>query len=244
MKAITLDQLYFSYDTQTQILGPIDARIELGHLTAILGPSGCGKSTLLRLIAGLLQPSAGAVHNPFTGSQIGFVFQDPTLLSWANVLENAALPLRLARLSQEECLERAHNALKKVGLDAYCDFRPHQLSGGMRMRLSLARALIGDPFLILLDEPFAALDEITRNRLDEELRDLIEESGKTAVFVTHNVSEAVFLADYVIVMQSDPGQVIQIEEIDFNHSRNAGWRATPIFHKICQSLTSTLERAS
>jgi NitT/TauT family transport system ATP-binding protein len=190
----------------------LDLRVAAGEFIAVLGPSGCGKSTLLRMIAGLDQPDGGRIVTDPAGSrfQTGFVFQDAHLLPWRNVLENAALPLELMGLAKTERQEKARTALERVNLLDALDRYPAQLSGGMRMRVSLARALVTEPRLLLLDEPFAALDEITRFHLDVQLRDLWQSGGMTVIFVTHSVSEAAFLSNRAVVL-SRRGAAIRLD---------------------------------
>jgi len=194
----------------TVALEGISTRIEAGAFLALLGPSGCGKSTLLRLLAGLEAPSAGAIvweqGRPAAG-EIGFVFQDATLLPWASALENVVLPLRLLGRPRKAAREDAAAALAQVGLGDFLGAKPAALSGGMRMRVSIARALVARPKILLMDEPFAALDEFTRHRLQEDLRGLWSRSGLTVVFVTHSTYEAAFLASRVLVMSPRPGRV-------------------------------------
>ena len=191
----------------TLALDGISARIEAGEFVALLGPSGCGKSTLLRLMAGLETPSEGEIRwaaaRPGPG-EIGFVFQDATLMPWATAEENVRLPLRLQRRVQPGA---AAAALAQVGLAEFANVKPSGLSGGMKMRVSIARALVSEPKLLLMDEPFAALDEFTRHRLQEDLRGLWRRTGKTIVFVTHSIYEAAYLATRVLVMSARPGRI-------------------------------------
>jgi NitT/TauT family transport system ATP-binding protein len=187
-------------------LQDVRLRIEDGTFTVLLGPSGCGKSTLLRLIAGLDPPSSGRLVwdiGPPPPGEIGFVFQDPTLMPWANAAENAALNLRLRGLDPVP----AHAMLARMGLSGFEHARPSQLSGGMRMRVSIARALAPRPRLLLMDEPFAALDEFTRHRLQTELLELTKDAGCTTIFVTHSIYEAAILAQRVVIMSPRPGRV-------------------------------------
>jgi NitT/TauT family transport system ATP-binding protein len=192
-----------------EALRDVSLRIDAGDFVALLGPSGCGKSTLLRLIAGLDQPDSGALrwqegHAPGVGD-VGFVFQDATLLPWASAADNVRLPLRLRGVAGADDAVRA--ALARVGLEGFETARPAQLSGGMRMRVSIARALVTRPRLLLMDEPFAALDEFTRHRLQEDLLRLWRELGCTVVFVTHSIYEAAFLARRVVLMTPRPGRI-------------------------------------
>lgn len=177
------------------------------EFVSLLGPSGCGKSTALRLAAGLLTPDAGRIAYPQDKPQIGFVFQEPTLMPWADALTNARLPLDLNHVPRPEAQARAMGALARVGLKGFERAYPRQLSGGMKMRVSIARALAAKPRLLLLDEPFAALDEITRNGLGDDLLRLWREDGLTVLFVTHSVSESSFLSQRVLVMTPRPGRI-------------------------------------
>jgi NitT/TauT family transport system ATP-binding protein len=192
-----------------EALRDVSLRIDAGDFVALLGPSGCGKSTLLRLIAGLDRPDNGALrwqegHAPGVG-EVGFVFQDATLLPWASAADNVRLPLRLRGVAGADDAVRA--ALARVGLEGFEGARPAQLSGGMRMRVSIARALVTRPRLLLMDEPFAALDEFTRHRLQEDLLRLWRELGCTVVFVTHSIYEAAFLARRIVLMTPRPGRI-------------------------------------
>ncbi len=185
--------------------------LQAGDFLALLGPSGCGKSTLLRLIAGLDQPDSGSLdwqdgHQPQSG-ELGSVFQDATLLPWASAADNVYLPLRLAGRTRDEAAPQVHDALRRVGLDGFEAAHPRQLSGGMRMRVSIARALVTRPRLLLMDEPFAALDEFTRHRLQEDLLSLWRDLGCTIVFVTHSIYEAAFLARRIVLMTPRPGRI-------------------------------------
>ena len=192
-----------------EALADIDLDIHEGEFLSLVGPSGCGKSTILRLIAGLASPSSGMVARD-DASVPGFVFQDATLMPWARVIDNVTLPLRLGGLRGAEAEARGAAALALVGLDGFARARPHELSGGMRMRASIARALVTEPRLLLLDEPFAALDEITRFRLDDELLAVSRSRRLTTVFVTHSVAESVYLSDRIAVMTGRPGRIAEI----------------------------------
>ncbi len=191
----------------TEALRDVSLRVEAGAFVALLGPSGCGKSTLLRLIAGLDRPDTGAVAWDGAPGRIGFVFQDPTLLPWATAAENVRLPLRLRGMGRAESAPLAAAALERVGLAGFAGARPRALSGGMRMRVSIARALVQQPDLLLMDEPFAALDEFTRHGLQEELLALAASARCAIVFVTHSTYEAAFLARRIVVMSARPGRV-------------------------------------
>jgi NitT/TauT family transport system ATP-binding protein len=242
-------------------LNGIDLEIAAGSFVALLGPSGCGKSTLLRLIAGLDVPTRGDLtvlgRNPalrakgrdndgHDGTDVAFVFQDANLLPWRTVLDNVALPLELAGLSGREARERARAPLRDVELDDALGRYPDQLSGGMRMRVSIARALVTEPRLLLLDEPFAALDELTRQRLDERLRALwAKRSGAkgmmTIVFVTHSLAEAVFLAQRALVMSKRPGQIVLDHPISLPAERGGAMRTSLPFVENTGILYQALE---
>jgi NitT/TauT family transport system ATP-binding protein len=209
-----------------EALAACSLEIAAGSFTAIIGPNGCGKSTLLRLIAGLLQPTAGSVTvdglapRPGDG-RVGLAFQQPRLIPWRSTLDNVALPLELAGFPVAQRRARASDALDRVGLRGAATLRPRELSGGMAQRAALARALIADPSVLLLDEPFSALDALTRETFDSELQRLWLERRRTVVFVTHSVSEAVALADRVVVMTPRPGQVARVVEVDLPRPRPA-----------------------
>jgi NitT/TauT family transport system ATP-binding protein len=226
-----------------------------GQFVAILGPSGCGKSTLLRLIAGLDHPQGGTVEiqhpeielgyewrRPSRRADVAYVFQDAHLLPWRNVLRNVELPLELMHVDRSARRERAREALQRVRLGDAMDRYPAQLSGGMRMRVSLARALVTEPKLLLLDEPFAALDEITRQHLDEQLRELWSDTGLTAVFVTHSTAEAVFLAERTVVLSRRPGRIVEDHVIGLPKERPASLRAEPAFARETRVVYDALAR--
>ena len=231
--------------------------IAAGEFVAMLGPSGCGKSTLLRLIAGLDTPSSGTINDlspddtPSTaarvrrrsaGDEVAFVFQDAHLLPWRTVLANVALPLELRSMSRDERFARAEEAIRDVGLSDAIDRYPAQLSGGMRMRVSLARALVTRPRLLLLDEPFAALDEITRQQLDDQLRALWIERRMTVVFVTHSIIEAAFLADRAIVFSRRPARVMLDHALRLPEERTPSLRTDATFAREMRTLFDALAR--
>jgi NitT/TauT family transport system ATP-binding protein len=226
----------------------VDLTIAKGSFTAFLGPSGCGKSTLLRMIAGLDEPTSGtlSVGGERAGERrvpIAFVFQDAHLLPWRSVLDNAALPLELAGVPRSERHGAARALLEEVGLaDAAARF-PAELSGGMRMRVSLARALVTRPRLLLLDEPFAALDELTRNRLDDRLRELWRERGTTVIFVTHSVTEAAYLAERAIVFSRRPARVVADHALELPAQRTGALRGEATFAREVRKLHEALEVA-
>jgi NitT/TauT family transport system ATP-binding protein len=230
-------------------LEDVSLEVEQGGFLTILGPSGCGKSTLLRLIADLVQPAAGSVRvlgdEPAAARrkrEIGFVFQDATLLPWRSALDNVALPLEIGAGASSRARARdPRDLLKLVGLAGWEHALPHELSGGMRQRVSIARALVADPKVLLMDEPFGALDEITRDRLNEELLRIWHETGVTILFVTHSIYEAAFLGQRVLVMSPHPGRVRELVPIDVPEPRRLAVRESPRFVKIAAYLRTLLE---
>lgn len=215
-----------------------------GDFVSLLGPSGCGKSTCLRIIAGLTEPSAGTVTRPeATGGEVGFVFQEPTLMPWASALRNVALPLRLAGVARGEAHERAAEALAAMGLAGFEKAFPRALSGGMRMRVSIARALVTKPKLLLMDEPFAALDEITRFRLNNDLLARWRAENFTAIFVTHSVFESVYLSQRVFVMAARPGRIVADVPIGGPHARDESFRTSSDYAAQCRAVSQALEGA-
>jgi NitT/TauT family transport system ATP-binding protein len=225
------------------VIARMNLRIEAGEFLAVLGPSGCGKSTLLRMIAGLAQPDRGSIATEPDGGrfQRAFVFQDAHLLPWRNVLDNAALPLELMGVERGERHGKARAALERVNLLDAIERYPAQLSGGMRMRVSLARALVTEPQLLLLDEPFAALDEITRFHLDVQLRELWRERKMTVVFVTHSISEAAFLADRAVVMGKHGGNITLDRKMDLPEERTNELRGDARLGQEMKALLGAIE---
>lgn len=213
------------------VIDDVSATIRPGEFVALLGPSGCGKSTFLRLAAGLDSSDGGDVHLTHADGPLAraFVFQDAHLLPWTNVVANVALPLELAGENKKSARLRARDILSRVGLGDALERFPNELSGGMRMRVSVARALVTKPKLLLLDEPFAALDENTRHRLQEELRELWSLESMTVLFVTHSVSEAVFLSDRALVLSGRPAKLVMDHRIGLPHERKAPLRTEPEF---------------
>jgi NitT/TauT family transport system ATP-binding protein len=219
-----------------------------GEFLSLLGPSGCGKSTALRLIAGLSAPSTGTIEWPDGGAvrargDIGFVFQEPTLMPWATAHANVALPLQLTGIPDEAAGPRVRDALARVGLADFADVYPRELSGGMRMRVSLARALVTQPKLLLMDEPFAALDEITRFRLNDDLLTLWQALRKTVVFVTHSVFESVYLSGRVLVMTPRPGRLLTEIVIDAPYPRDPAFRTSAEYARLCRLTSQALVQA-
>jgi NitT/TauT family transport system ATP-binding protein len=226
-------------------LDDVSLAIEPGEFVTLLGPSGCGKSTLLRIVAGLTPPSAGSVRVGRDGRppKSAFVFQHPTLMPWARVAANVRLPLDLARVPRTESEPRVRAALGQVGLADFAKAFPRELSGGMQMRVSIARALVTEPELLLMDEPFAALDEITRNRLDLELRELWRARGLTVVFVTHSIVEAVFMSTRVAVMSARPGRIVAELPVEEPHPRGEAFRLSERFAAASVKLSGLLAEA-
>jgi ABC-type nitrate/sulfonate/bicarbonate transport system ATPase subunit len=226
----------------------LDLRVEQREVVAIVGPNGCGKSTLLRVMSGLLPPDQGVVlsfGSPVSGvdPRVGLVFQEPRLLPWRTVLENVALPLELAGVARTEREQRAHEALESTDLVAFAAALPHQLSGGMAQRAALARALVPRPNVLLLDEPFSALDAMTRERLDAELMELWSRTGSTIVLVTHSISEAVFVADRVLVMSPRPGRVLDAVPVPAARPRRLAGSDAATFSAAAGAVRALLARA-
>jgi NitT/TauT family transport system ATP-binding protein len=237
-----LRQLEKRFTNGTQALRSVDLTIEQGTFLSLLGPSGCGKSTVLRMLAGLAAPSGGSIEFPAEGlrarsdrnDRIGYVFQDPTLMPWCSILKNVALPLRISGAAREESFGAARLALASVGLRDCAHLYPHQLSGGMKMRASIARAIVTRPKVLLLDEPFAALDELTRQTLNHDLLELWRKQRFTTVFVTHAVTEAVFAAR--------PGRIIGDYSIDIPvQQRTSDLRETSVYQNYLRDITRCLQ---
>lgn len=236
----------------TRGLAPIDLTIREGEFVSLIGPSGCGKSTLLKLVAGLSEPTDGRLvwwRGSFDqvgqeGRQLSFVFQDPTLMPWSRVEGNVRLPLDLAGMSKAQAAKRVDAALELVGLTEYRRNYPRQLSGGMRMRVSIARALVTEPNLLLMDEPFGALDEFTRNKLDSDLVSLWWGKKLSVIFVTHSIYEAIFLSTRIVVMAARPGRIFGELMIDEPHPRDDAFRTTQRFAQLCRDLSTMLTEAS
>jgi len=244
--AVSLRGVTKIYDSGVMALGPLDLDVRKGEFVSLLGPSGCGKSTALRLIAGLNAPTSGIVRvsrrvdQARVGHSIGFVFQEPTLMPWTSVRENVRLPLKLAHAPVAEAYARVGEALTQVGLSEFADAYPRELSGGMKMRVSLARALVTAPDILLMDEPFAALDEITRFRLNNDLLSLWRNLRKTVIFVTHSVFESVYLSQRVIVMTSRPGRLGAEVRIDAAEPRGEDFRTSAEYAAYCREVSNAL----
>jgi NitT/TauT family transport system ATP-binding protein len=246
---IRVDRLSRRFDSGTLALEEASLDVPAGDFVALLGPSGCGKSTLLRLVAGLDAPSSGSVHleaRPGTDGlpPLGFVFQEPTLMPWASVIENIWLPLRLAGRSREQSGAAIAEQIASVGLGGFEQAYPRELSGGMRMRVSIARALVARPQVLLMDEPFAALDEMTRIRLNDDLLAWWREQRLTVLFVTHSVFEAVMLAQRVVVMSARPGRIAEVIDNRSDAPRDEDWRGSADFARRCAQVSQALRRAA
>lgn len=233
-----------TYDNGTIALENVSTSIEQGSFVSLLGPSGCGKSTLLRMMAGLISPSSGAINwagdNGARPDDIGFVFQDATLMPWATVFDNVYLPFKLKGKSQKDVAPQIMDALTRVGLADFAKSFPRELSGGMKMRVSIARALVTRPPVLLMDEPFAALDEFTREKLDDDLLDLWRAENWTVIFVTHSVYESVYLSERVLVMDARPGRISRDIVIDEPYPRGRAFRAKPAYHECCAEISHAL----
>jgi NitT/TauT family transport system ATP-binding protein len=238
-----LDSVEVDYPGRGRALGPFSLSLEAGETVALIGPSGCGKSTALRLLAGLEGPTRGRAILSQAKGETSVVFQAPTLMPWATAEANVALPLELAKVPHDQARERARQALAKVRLAGAEYLKPAQLSGGMAMRVSLARALVTRPHLLLLDEPFAALDEITRRALADDIQALWAELKPAIVFVTHNVEEAIYMAGRLVVMSAGPGRIAAETRIEGPMPRPPGFRVTQAFRETAEKVSHDLAAA-
>ncbi len=232
------------FDGGTEALSGLDLDVRAGEFLALLGPSGCGKTTALRIVAGLEEPTSGTVERAALAKAAGavsFVFQDPTLMPWASAADNVWLPLRIAGESRREAAARVRELLDLVGVGDFADALPQELSGGMRMRVAIARALVTRPQLLLMDEPFAALDEITRFRLNDDLIALTRQIGCTTVFVTHSIYESVYLSTRLCVMSPRPGRVAREIAVALAPERTPALRRDPAYLAICAQASAALE---
>lgn len=234
-----------TFDNGTRALEGLDLAVPRGAFLSLLGPSGCGKSTILRLIAGLDTPTEGTLE--WSGERrardVGFVFQEPTLMPWARVFDNVWLPLRLAGISRRAAEPRVMAALESVGLADFRRSYPRELSGGMKMRVSIARALATDPTVLLMDEPFAALDEITRFRLNDDLLRLWADKGWTVVFVTHSVFESVYLSTEIAIMTNRPGRIAGSIAVEEPSPRDESFRTSARFAETARRTSEALAQA-
>lgn len=243
ISAQSVSKSFGTADSPIVALTSVDLTIKDGEFIAIVGPSGCGKSTFLRIVAGISKPTtgtvttpAGVVTSPLT--DVGIVFQSPVLLDWRNILDNVLIQFELRGLKAKEFVERARNLLGSVGLGDFLKRYPRELSGGMRQRAAIARALVHNPSLLLMDEPFGALDALTREQMRVDLETLWLKSRKTVLFVTHGIDEAVLLADRVVVMSPRPGKIEQIIDVDIPRPRGLAARRDPTFLKITEDITN------
>lgn len=241
-------KVYSTGATALEAVGSVSFTARTGEFVSILGPSGCGKSTLLMMVAGLEPITAGRIEvggEPIAHprADIGVIFQDPVLLSWKSVLDNVLFPIRILKRPLGDYTARAHQLLDMVGLSEFEAKRPHQLSGGMRQRVAICRALIHDPRLLLMDEPFSALDAITRDEMNAALLDIWQRYQKTVLFVTHGIREAVFLSDRVLVMARRPSTIIADVAIDLPRPRRLTIEETPAFNAICSLLRAKIEES-
>jgi len=239
--ALRLESVRRVFDTSLVVIDGMSLSIDAGDFLAVLGPSGCGKSTLLRMIARLSAPDAGSIVTEPKHFQTAYVFQDASLLPWRSVLDNTALPLELLGIKPVERYAKARALLTQVGLADAQDRYPAQLSGGMRMRVSLARALVTEPRLLLMDEPFAALDEITRFNLEVQLRELWQRRGMTVIFVTHSISEAAFLANRAVVLSRRGGRIRLDRRVDLPAERTNEFRSDPRLGSEMKLLMQAME---
>ncbi len=241
-----------TYQNGTQALSDVDLTVRDGEFLSLLGPSGCGKSTLLRIIAGLGAPSAGMIDWPQAMYDVrgeperglGFVFQEPTLMPWATVFNNVAMPLTLAGMRRHDMTDRVREAIAMVSLEKFTNHYPRELSGGMKMRVSIARALVVRPRVLLMDEPFAALDEITRFKLNNDLLMLWQSQQWTVIFVTHSVYESVYLSSRIAVMSARPGRIMTELAIDAPYPRNEAFRMSSVYNEFCRVTSAELKRAT
>ena len=248
LSVTNVQKTYFTRQAPVQAVASASVDVARGEFVSLLGPSGCGKSTLLMMIAGLEQPTGGSIM--LGGSEvkeprreIGVIFQDATLLPWKSALENVLFPARILKLPIEIYRERALELLALVGLAGFEHKKPSQLSGGMRQRVAICRALIHDPDILLMDEPFSALDAITRDQMNVALSEILETYRKTVIFVTHSIREAAFLSDRVVVMGGRPSTIVLDEKMPFERPRRFEIEETPEFVRVCRKLRLTIEEA-
>ena len=252
---VSIRKVSKKFSNGTLAVRDVDLDLHAGEFLSLLGPSGCGKSTLLRMIAGLGETSAGTIVWPQSanmgaeagagahGGELGFVFQEPTLMPWATALANVVMPLKLKGVPTGEAKSQASEMLANVGLGSFLKSYPRELSGGMKMRVSIARALVTAPRLLLMDEPFAALDEITRHKLNDDLLRLWERQHFTAVFVTHSVFESVYLSERIVVMAARPGRIMADLRVDAPYPRDEIFRTSADYGRLCRTASDALKQA-
>ena len=249
---VSIRRVSKQFSNGTLAVHNVDLELNAGEFISLLGPSGCGKSTLLRMIAGLGEPSGGQIEWPGSptsspgrghGGELGFVFQEPTLMPWATALGNVMIPLKLKGVAKTDAAGRAADMLARVGLKGFEAAYPRELSGGMKMRVSIARALVTNPRILLMDEPFAALDEITRHKLNDDLLQLWEKQRFTAVFVTHSVFESVYLSQRIAVMAAMPGRIMADLTVDAPYPRDDLFRTSAEYAHLCRVTSETLKKA-
>nr|WP_310622089.1 ABC transporter ATP-binding protein [Pseudovibrio sp. M1P-2-3] len=243
------------FDNDVVAVDGFSLHVKKGDFVSLLGPSGCGKSTVLRMLAGLSSPSSGQINWPASSCQtlghakaasehaLSFVFQSPTLMPWASVFDNVYFPLKISRVSKALAKDRVMDALELVGLEDVAKSLPSQLSGGMQMRVSIARALVTNPQVLLMDEPFAALDEITRNKLNDDLLGLWQKFGWTILFVTHSVYESVYLSNRLVVMGRKPGRIFEDFAVDVPYPRGKDFRTSADYGVYCKRALGAIEQA-
>jgi NitT/TauT family transport system ATP-binding protein len=250
---LTLEQVGKTYANGTVALQDFNLKVEPGTITSLVGPSGCGKSTVLRIVSGLGDMTTGRLTWANEGQEtshqgegnshkLAYVFQEAALMPWATVMDNVRLPLKLAKVAKQQALEAVSEAISQVGLQGFERCYPRELSGGMQMRVSIARALVTQPQILLMDEPFGALDEMTRGKLNQDLLALQHQRQLTILFVTHSVYEAVYLAHRVVVMASKPGRVIAEIPIDAPHPREPNYRTSSQFNRYCREVSHCLSQ--
>ena len=248
LRIAQVEKVYGGRQGPVRAVASASLEIGRGEFVSLLGPSGCGKSTLLMMIAGLETPTSGTIE--LDGSRvvrprrdIGIIFQDATLLPWKSAIENVLFPIRILKLPLAPYRERARELLAMVGLSGFENHKPSQLSGGMRQRVAICRALIHDPAILLMDEPFSALDAITRDQMNEALSDIMDKTAKTVIFVTHSIREAAFLSDRVVVMGGRPSHVVLDERMPFGRPRRLAIEENPEFGRVVRHLRLTIEQA-
>lgn len=246
LEAWNVSKIYAGKSGPVEAVSSVSFAIHEGEFVSILGPSGCGKSTLMMMLAGLEPVTDGVMSErgrPVTGPrpEVGLVFQDSTLLPWLSVIDNVLFPVRILKRPRKHYLERALSLLKMVGLMDFMHHRPAQLSGGMRQRVSICRALVLDPPVLMMDEPFSALDAITRDEMNVALLDIWQRHRKTGVFITHSIREAVLLSDRILVMTRRPSSIVDDVKVPFERPRSPGIVETPAFTALCNSLRQQIE---